>query len=361
MVQKVFVFCFEVFWKREEIEMANLTRAHQELFRRTPDEQFKSLGALLEHCERRRTESMERWELPQAMQPSSTADEMQLCIGDDGAYLMNDWSFGQLCKLARVKKSTVNRLSSDTAKRVFYETLPRGEKPLQLLTESNRVRSIHAASYTHLYDAELLSVVKEVAGDFQPAQEASSGGTGLYCGEQDMFTFLIDPTGWTEIEGQAFAPGFFVYNSEVGRRSLGVQTFWFQAVCANHIVWDAIEVVDFSRKHTTNVHEALSEIRRILERLVVTRNERRDGFVRVVRKAMQTKLGNVADEVALELVSRGITKTLADEALEIAKQQGGFTIFALVDALTQLAGKVQCAGDRTEADVRAASLLALAV
>jgi|GEM_PF-3272636 hypothetical protein len=41
---------------------------------------------------------------------------------------------------------------------------------------------------------------------------------------QDMFAFLIDPTGWTEIEGQAFAPGLFVWNSEAGRRCLGIQT-----------------------------------------------------------------------------------------------------------------------------------------
>ena len=340
--------------------MSNLTHAHQELFRRTPDERFRSLGALLEHCENRRNDSVERWELPQAMQPASATDDLQLRIGDDGAYLMNDWSFGQLCKLAGVKKSTVNRLSSDTAKRVFYETLPRGEKPLQLFTENNRVRSIHAASYTRLCNAELLSIAEEVAGDFQPAQEASSGGTGLYCGEQDMFAFLIDPTGWTEIEGQAFAPGFFLYNSEVGRRPLGIQTFWFQAVCANHIVWDAVDVVDFSRKHTTNVHEALGEIRRILERLVAKRNERRDGFVRVIRRAMHTKLGDVAEDVANELVNIGINKALAHEALETAARQGAFTIFALVGALTQLAGKVQYAGDRTEADARAASLLALA-
>ena len=66
---------------------------------------------------------------------------------------------------------------------------------------------------------------------------------------------MIDPTGWAEIDGQAFAPGFFVWNSEVGKRSLGIQTFWFQKVCQNHIVWDATEVVDFSRKHTANVRE----------------------------------------------------------------------------------------------------------
>jgi hypothetical protein len=70
---------------------------------------------------------------------------------------------------------------------------------------------------------------------FEPAPIDSTGGTGLYCGEQDMFCFLIDPHGWTEIGGETFAPGFFLWNSEVGRRSLGVETSWYQAVCQNHI------------------------------------------------------------------------------------------------------------------------------
>ena len=80
-----------------------------------------------------------------------------------------------------------------------------------------------------------------------------------------MFCFLIDPAGWTEIGGQAFAPGFFVWNSEVGSRSVGIETFWFQAVCQKHIVCDAVDVVEFSRKHTANVGDSLREIRRIVE------------------------------------------------------------------------------------------------
>lgn len=342
--------------------MAHLTRAHQELFRRTPDEQFPSLAALMAHCREERDNSVDRWELPHALRPAATADRLQLGVGDDGAFLMNDWSFGQLCKLAGVKKQTINRLCPDTARRVFHETLPAGHKPLQLLVHENRVRSIHAASYTRLHNAEVLEIVQEFAGDFQPPQRAAngSGGTGLYCGQQDMFCFMIDPTGWAEIDGQAFAPGFFIWNSEVGRRALGIETFWFQSVCANHLVWDAVETVEFSRKHTTNVHEALGEIRRIIEGLVARRNQRRDGFVKVIRQAMQTKFGDGADDVAMELTRQGVAKAVAKQALEIAEQQGGFTIFSLVDALTRLAGQVENAGDRIEADRQAASLLALA-
>ncbi|MCK4660758.1 MAG: DUF932 domain-containing protein, partial [Phycisphaerae bacterium] len=176
-------------------------------------------------------------------------------------------------------------------------------------------------------------------------ESASDGGTGLYCGEQDMFCFLIDPTGWAEIEGEAFAPGFFLWNSEVGKRSVGVQTFWFQAVCQNHIVWDAVEVVEFSRKHTANVHDSLREIRRLVEGLVEKRDQRRDGFVRVIRKAIETKLGEDTDEVMDVLNKRGITRKLAKEAVEVARQQGGLTIFAVVDALTRIAAKLKNGGD----------------
>jgi hypothetical protein len=41
-------------------------------------------------------------------------------------FQMNDWSFGQLCRLAGVAKETVNRLTSETAAMIFRETLQRG-------------------------------------------------------------------------------------------------------------------------------------------------------------------------------------------------------------------------------------------
>jgi histone H3/H4 len=340
--------------------MVHLKRAHDELFRRTPDEQFPSFAALSAHCNEQRDQSTDRWELPQALQPAASSDFLQLGIGGDGAFLMNDWSFSQLCRLANVPKQTVNRLSPDTAKRLFHETLPMGDKPLQLLLRDRQVRSIHAASYTRLHNADLLDLVDEFASDFRPPQKAVTGGTGLYCGEQDMFCFLIDPAGWAEIDGQAFAPGFFIWNSEVGRRTVGIETFWFQSVCANHIVWDAIETAEFTRKHTTNVHEALSEIRRIIDSLIAKRDERRAGFVKVLQKAMRERLGDDVETATAELLKHGITRATAKKAMEIAQEQGRFTIFAIVDALTRMAGKVTNAGDRILLDRQAGQLLSLA-
>jgi hypothetical protein len=337
-----------------------LTRASGELFRRAADERFPTLDALLAHCEREKGESADTWVSPMMLNPEPTGDgRLGLQAGTDQSYLLNDWSFSQLCGLARVSKETINRLTPSTAALAIRETLPGGNKPLQLLTRGERVRSVHGTAYTRLHNANLVAMLKEYATDFSPPQAGFNGATGLYCGEQDLFCFLIDPLGWAEIDGEAFAPGFFVWNSEVGKRSIGIQTFWFQKVCANHIVWDAVEVIDFTRKHTARVGDALGEIRRHVESLVAKRDERRDGFVRVIKKAMYEKLGADADEVMKTLVKHGLSRGFAKQAVEQVAG-GRFTIFAIVDALTRLAGQVEYAGDRTAIDVQAATILALA-
>jgi hypothetical protein len=224
------------------MQKQNLTQASRELFRRSPDERFASLDDLWRHCQDFKDRSTDRWHSPAEIRTAPTSSRLDLMLGDGvEGYRLNDWSFSQMCKLAGVSKDTVNKVSADTAGRVLAETFPQGGKPMQVLTLDRVVRSIHGASYTRLHNLDLLAIVKEFGTDFQPPQTGMNGATGLYCGEQDMFVFLIDPTGWAEIEGEAFAPGFFLWNSEVGRRSVGVQTFWFQAVCQNHIVWDAVE------------------------------------------------------------------------------------------------------------------------
>jgi len=361
VVERPVVHCFSGFLTQEIYVMQNLTRAHDELFARGEDERFPTLQALWDHCSKQRDESADRWHPPSEIAPVGDTGGVSLRLAGSDGLALNDWSFSQLCKLASVSKDTLNRVSAPTAAQVFRETLFRGtlDKPLQVYTQGTTVRSIHGASYTRLHNTDLLGLVREFATDFQPPHEASGGGSGLYCGEQDMFCFFIDPTGWTEIEGEAFAPGFFIWNSEVGRRSVGIETFWFQAVCQNHIVWDAVEVVTFSRKHTANVHESLREIRNILLRLVEKRDARRDGFVNVMKKAMTQSLGHDADEVLKVLTRQGITQALAKQALEVAKAQGRFTVFCLVDALTRIAGNYSHAGDRTEVDQKASSLLSL--
>lgn len=336
----------------------NLTRASAELFSRRPDERFSSLGAVHAHCIAEKAEAVDLWQPPAALRVAPDGDRLMLAAGDR-RLRMNDWSFTQLCQLARVGKETVNRLSAGTASQVFEETLPRGNKPLQVFAGGDSARSIHGTVYTRLFNADLISVVREFAVDFTPPPVGFNGATGLYCGEQDMFLFLIDPTGWAEVNGEAFAPGFFLWNSEVGRRSVGVETFWFQAVCQNHIVWDAVDVNTFNRKHTSQVHETFGEVRRMIENLVRKRDERRDAFVGQLRKCMDEGFAG-AEEAMKYLTARDLRGKLAKLAVEAAQAKGRLTVWSLVDALTRLSGEVYNAGDRAEIDLKAGRLLALA-
>jgi len=340
--------------------MAHLKAAHRELFRRAEDESFDSLEDLLRHCRDERETSSELWHPPGLLMPQVHNDRVQLHMGTNGAFAVNHWSFSQLCSLSGVSRDTINCLTPETATRALQETKPSGTKPMQVLVGEETVRAIHGTQYSRLWNADLLEAICKATPNFQPPQKAVTGGTGLYCGEQDMFAFLIDPAGWTEIGGDAFAPGFFVWNSEVGRRSLGVQTFWFQAVCQNHIVWDAIEVVEFTRKHTGNVGDSVSDICRIVEALACKRDERKDGFAKVIAKAMNEKVGD-SEEATTFLAKHGINRSLVKRAVDQIGEEGKpFTLWTLVDTLTRLTQDVRYAGDRTEADIKVAQLLALA-
>lgn len=343
--------------------MSNLVRASRELFSRTPDETFDSLDELCHFCGTLKEHSVDKWEPPESVIPCLLeGGELGLTLGNGGQFHLNDWSFGQLCGLAHVDKSTINRLKPETAMQAFSDTLPRGRKPLQVLTTDNRVRSVHGVSYTRLDNLEVLGMVQEHASEFEPPQKGLNGATGLYAGEQDMFCFLIDPSGWIDVGGESFAPGFFVWNSEVGRRTVGIETFWFQSICANHIVWDAMEVTSFTRKHTANVHKALPEMAGMLDHLVKSRDQRRDAFAERMKAAQSIVVGDDAESAMKALGGKGIPQTILRDAINIIAEKGSrFSVFALVDALTRISRRIPHAGDRAETDSKIGRLLTLAV
>ena len=134
--------------------MPNLTDASRELFKRQPDECFPSLTALSEHCQRQKEACVDRWVAPRSIRTNPhDAGRLLLAAGDDGAFEMNDWSFGQLCRLAGVAKETVNRLS----------------------------------------------MVQEYAADFQAPPKGVNGGTGLYAGNRtcSVKRIRVFATRWT--------------------------------------------------------------------------------------------------------------------------------------------------------------------
>lgn len=340
--------------------MVNLMRANNELLKRSPDECFESLAAIRDHCVAQRENSIEVWNKPQAVLAVVQENEVALNLESGEAFRLNEWSFGQLCTLCGISPKTINRLTPKTAVIAIEETLPSSDRPIQFLSGADEMRSIHGISYTRLWNDELLDVVGKFDSEFQPPEQAfNRHGTGLYAGEQDMFAFLIDDKGWVEIGEDRFAPGFFVWNSEVGCRSVGIQTFWYQHICSNHIVWDCIDVNEFSRKHTSSVRDGLGEIERMITSLIEVRTQRQEQFASKITEAKRQQLGKDSDEVTKLLRRQGIPLGMIKNAAKVVRDN--HSTFAWVDALTRSSGLIEFAGARAAIDQKIGSLLSLAV
>ena len=188
----------------------------EELFVRVNDQRFEDLDSLYTFCLDNQDDSEEHRLLPADAFPIFHDHRLKLKITGNRAFDFNHWSFEQACSIAKLKKANLNRLDAESAVRCLMAKLPYGSKPIQILTRGETVRAINRTGYSRLFDADLLGVVIDEADWFDSPPRGFADAWGLYAGEQDMFAFLTDRKTWVEVGDEAFSPGFFVWNSEVG-------------------------------------------------------------------------------------------------------------------------------------------------
>jgi hypothetical protein len=75
---------------------------------------------------------------------------------------------------------------------------------------------------------------------------------------------------------------------------------------------------------------------RVLEALQRRSSERRDAFVRLLRKANRLRLAPRADEACQRIRQAGIPARYACTSVEMARQQGRLSVLAIVKALARL-------------------------
>ncbi len=77
------------------------------LYSRQEDTQFNSFDALYTHCLDKQRVSEVNWRLPIEVIPVCYQDKLQLKLTGSRAYELCDWSFGQVCQLAGLKKESL--------------------------------------------------------------------------------------------------------------------------------------------------------------------------------------------------------------------------------------------------------------
>jgi len=353
--------------------MANLLKASHQLFSRKADETFEDIPSLHRACLERMSDSGE-FSVP-ANQLSFESDPNTLTVNlctSSNTYSINSWAFSQLCRMAGAEKRTINRLSSHTAAVALNELFSQrasaagSVRSLVTLKEGKpdaQLRAVTSNKYSRIWDSQVVDAISKAAPHYAPPKKGFNGATGLYTGEQDMFMFLVDPDTRVELDvggqNQEFSPGFFVWNSEVGSRSVGIETFWYQYICANHIVWDATEVQQVVRRHVGNSQRILSDISYMVEDLIRISDLRKDAFVTKMRAAENTDLG-YKEEVLTLLQKQGYSKKASEMVTDLIEETSNrFSAFSVVDAMTRLSQNSKFAGSRADLDRKASAILAL--
>ena len=152
--------------------------------------------------------------------------------------------------------------------------------------------------------------------------------------------------------------GFFAWNSEVGKSTLGLMTFCFNVVCGNHIVWGATDISQYLIRHTSNAPNRFTND--VIPMLHDYANQSMKPMEDTVRRAVNYRLPNRDDHWWKSLSgSKKFTKGEVDIAIEYAKEEEGQceTLWDLVQGFTASAREYEYIDARVDLEKRGSKLL----
>ena len=147
------------------------------------------------------------------------------------------------------------------------------------------------------------------------------GPAGLYRGDRDMFTFLVnDDTRVDDGSDGGISRGFIVRNSEVGAAAFSYIEFGFKNTCSNHIVWGVSDMKQIKIRHVgaNAYHKAFQQLQcKLVE--YVQKSAEEDELV--VKKAKRFMLGQDKEEVLDFLFGKRLmSRALAGKAFDSCVQ-----------------------------------------
>lgn len=286
-----------------------------------------------------------------------------VAIGPDGNTAnFTNWSFGQLAQRAGAPAAYMRELPSELAADCMnYGLQTRSMEDLGVLLYQNgttELRSVTGPNYGRVWNTTVIEALMQrfgdgVTGDFKVPGEfgkdvpITKQNTTLYASDRDMFVFLADEKHRIEIPGRrpgltgSLARGFFVWNSEVGKTSLGIGTFLFDYVCMNRIIWGAQQYAEVRINHTAKapdrwIEEAVPAIRAYADSSAQT-------ITAAITQARQARI----DDVDAFLVKR-FTKNKANAIKAAHMNDEGRPIETLWDAATAVTAYARGVGYQDE-------------
>lgn len=314
--------------------------------------------------------------------PALTRPESMTALGlalpGGNVTMATNWSFGQMCSLISCPAGHYRTLPAPIASYGLQYKLNTYQGELvKAYTDlrDNTLRALTSPTYGRVEDYKLVDAVRQIAGNGIGDTEwvAAHMLKGLhpaafYASDRDMFCFLVDREHPIEFRNPATGRlerlyrGFFVWNSEVGSRSLGITTFLFRDYCDNRLIYSSSGVEQVIIRHTKGAPERFLEAAGPALRTYANSESRQ--LVSGIQAAMTKTLAR-SDEEAIALLNErtDFSKAAAKAAIEQHAIEEGHPVrsaWDMAQAITAFARAVPHQDDRVGVERQAIKFLTAA-
>lgn len=302
-------------------------------------------------------------------------DDVQLIGREQQPARLTHWAFGQLAARVEAPATYLRKLPATLAAqninhglKVRAENDPDGKA--QLLAHRNGallVRALTSDKYSRIWNWEVAGRLRELEPlGWEPARpDFNAGGEAfpaLYASDHDLFAFMRNPNLTVDEAGSSGAVyrGVIVENSEVGASALKLTRFLYRAMCGNHIIWGASELVDFSVRHVGKVADKMQKWEVVLNEYA--NSSASDDEAMIVR-AKSTQIADTKEGVLDKLFgirSLGLSRKTLDASFDavVPDEDGDATsVWGMVQGITRHSQTLPHADKRNELDKAAGRVL----
>lgn len=369
--------------------MVDLMQASNQWASRPDDERFPDLDSLLAFVRGVKDRSAEAAPVPRNLLAVSEDDRSKALVLTAGAsppMALSNWSFSQVCGLAKpaaaeraLPSSALGHYPAGMVAPLLTYGLTHCRDPrkrVKLLAERPassgglpRLRAVTGESYGRIWDAWCVEAVCGRAAESGWVVPPAYGDrpAGLYASDRDLFCFMVDSPEASYMvrdpesdRTEALHRGFFLWNSEVGSKSVGLLLFWFNGTCGNHIVWAASQIKEIRLKHTAHVRTRIGgAVRRGLQLAAGARSDDLDGIRAAMSSWLVDKSAKVEKVVPVVQRRTGLSQRISKRAVDLAVAEGSNprTAWGAVQGVTALARGTAYADARVELERAAAGLM----
>lgn len=297
------------------------------------------------------------------------------------------WSFGQLAGLSGAPTGYLRKLPAPLAGVNLQYGLSnlRSENAKLYYTDSELIAAT-GPEYGRVFDSEVVSAVQRIAGNgtgdtnwkvpgaidwsngtYNPFVNISTDTTTLYASDRDVFMFLVDDTHPIEIgklqngDPDLVFRGFYVWNSEVGSKTLGVSTFLLRGVCQNRCLWGVQDKQSMTIRHSKNApYRFAAEVGPALNEYS---NSSTYGVLDGINKAKSIRVAKTEDDQLKFLSDRGFSardsRRIIDSVLG-EEHKAPESVWDFVQGITAVARSIKHTDDRVAMERKAGDMMAKA-